>query len=327
MIPSRVPSRREHGDARRRPCPPSLKSLALAGRIAAATLTALFLIPAAASAQDSAAAADPPPDQPASATAATDNLSRWVDLQTANVLGRFRYVENSAHVVTARQLQDSLSLRARLKLDRGARLSVTGAAATGTSFTGSWNNTGIGTGDPVHALSVKQLYLGAVPWARGGGVVRRAGADPRRVDRDHQLRQRRLHGGRAGQPSPPEGLVLRRDIGDRRVSGRCGNAECVSPARSAGRDQLRSDSREQEGDVVADRVRRRDARFERLHRPRRGHCRSGRQQSFSTRSATSNMRAPERTPPSDMRSPPRRRSAAASRRDSGTRTSIRTTAG
>ena len=176
VIPSRVPSRREHGDARRRPCPPSLKSLALAGRIAAATLTALFLIPAAASAQDSAAAVDPPPDQPASATAAPDNLSRWVDLQTANVLGRFRYVENSAHVVTARQLQDSLSLRARLKLDRGARLSVTGAAATGTSFTGSWNNTGIGTGDPVHALSVKQLYFGAVPW--GGVEVSYGGLAP-----------------------------------------------------------------------------------------------------------------------------------------------------
>lgn len=130
-------------------------------RIAVAALTVL-LVAACASAQGPSAIATTA--QPAaSPPTPADALARWIDLQTANVLGRFRYIRNSDQVVTNQQLQDSVGLRARLKLDRAARVSVIVAAATGTSFTGSWNNTGIGTGDPVHAFSVKQLYLAVVP--------------------------------------------------------------------------------------------------------------------------------------------------------------------
>ena len=108
-------------------------------------------------------AADSATDQAPAPQAAPDRLARWADLQTINVLGRFRYVETSAHVVTSRQLQDGAALKARLKLDREARFSVTSVAATGPSGTSAWNNTGIGTGEPVHALAVKQLYLAVVP--------------------------------------------------------------------------------------------------------------------------------------------------------------------
>jgi len=161
VISSRVPSRQAHAGVLLRRSPPT--TLALVGRVAVTLLAALLLVGAPASAQDSAATADSAIDQPAGGSPPeADKLSRWVDFQTANVLGRFRYVETSEHVVTARQVQDSLALRARLKLDREARFSVTGAAATGTGFTASWNNTGIGTGDPVHAFAVKQLYLAAV---------------------------------------------------------------------------------------------------------------------------------------------------------------------
>jgi len=99
----------------------------------------------------------------APAAPAVHPFARWVEVHTINVLGRFRAIENSEHVVTTRQVQDSLALRGRLKLDRRARVSVTGAAATGTGFTSSWNNTGLGTGEPVHALSLKQLYVSALP--------------------------------------------------------------------------------------------------------------------------------------------------------------------
>ena len=93
----------------------------------------------------------------------SDGFTRWVDLQTVTALARFRYLETSQHVVTTRQVQDSVGLRARLKVDRRGRFSVTGAAGTGASFTSSWNNTGIGTGDAVHTMALKQLFLSAVP--------------------------------------------------------------------------------------------------------------------------------------------------------------------
>ena len=132
-------------------------------RVIFLTLVALFLAAGAGAQQDSSYSADAETAQPAAASAPAAGLARWVDLQTANVLGRFRYIETSEHVVTTQQMQDSLALRARLKLDAQARLSVTGVVATGSTFTSGFNNTGIGTGDPVHAVSVKQLYLTLVP--------------------------------------------------------------------------------------------------------------------------------------------------------------------
>ena len=75
----------------------------------------------------SQSATQPPAPPPA--------FSRWVDIDTASLQARYRYIETSEHVVTTRQVQDSLALRARLKLDAKGRFSVTGMAATGTTFT------------------------------------------------------------------------------------------------------------------------------------------------------------------------------------------------
>jgi hypothetical protein len=90
-------------------------------------------------------------------------FSRWVDIDTASLQARYRYLETSQHVVTTRQVQDHVSLKARLKLDAKGRYSVTGMAGTGPTLTAAWNDTGIGTGDLVHAFAVKQLFLAAAP--------------------------------------------------------------------------------------------------------------------------------------------------------------------
>jgi len=123
----------------------------------------VLLAAGSAHAQGPIAAAGSPTDRAGAPPPAAAGFTRWVDLQTVNALARFRYVANSDHLVTTRQVQDSLALRGRLKFDRQARVSLTGVAATGTGFTSSWNNTGLGTGDAVHALALKQLYLAVAP--------------------------------------------------------------------------------------------------------------------------------------------------------------------
>lgn len=90
-------------------------------------------------------------------------FDRWVELQTASFSGRYRYVETSGDVVSATQVQDSVALKARLKLDPKGRFSVNAGVATGSSFTGGWNNTGVGTGDTVNMWYLKQLFVAAVP--------------------------------------------------------------------------------------------------------------------------------------------------------------------
>ncbi len=88
---------------------------------------------------------------------------RWLEIQAASLAARFRYQESSANVVTARQVQYSGQVKARLSLDGGGRLSVTGLLQPGGSFTSSWNTTGIGTGDWVRTWSLKHLYITAAP--------------------------------------------------------------------------------------------------------------------------------------------------------------------
>jgi len=90
-------------------------------------------------------------------------LSRWLELQTATVTNRYRYLENSHDEVIGNQDQYQTILRGRFKLDRGGRYSVNAGVATGTVFTSSWNSTGWGTGDPVTNHYLKQLYFSAAP--------------------------------------------------------------------------------------------------------------------------------------------------------------------
>ena len=51
-------------------------------------------------------------------------------------------------------------LRARFKFDDGGRYYVHGNMTSGTSFVSSWNNTGIGTGDPVGTVRVRHFFGG-----------------------------------------------------------------------------------------------------------------------------------------------------------------------
>ncbi len=98
-------------------------------------------------------------------TGAKGSVERWFDLQAASFLARYRRVETAAGSVAANQLQDSVSLKARIKLDAAGRYSINGSVATGGAFTSGWNNTGWGTGDGSANLYVKQLFVAATPVA------------------------------------------------------------------------------------------------------------------------------------------------------------------
>ena len=90
-------------------------------------------------------------------------LCRWFELQTATISTRYRFVENSAGVTTNDQLQHSEVFKGRLKFDAEGRYSLNAGVATGNNFTGSWNNTGWGTGRGATNLYLKQLFLSAKP--------------------------------------------------------------------------------------------------------------------------------------------------------------------
>lgn len=142
----------------------------------AALLAALFLAaPAVVRAQGGATAgetgaqgAPQGPNTPVAAppASASRSIERWFELQTASLLGRYRYAEASTGAVVFNQVQDSVALKARFKLDAGGRLTINGAAGTGRTFSSGWNNTGLGTGDRTTTLFLRQLFVGAVP-ARG----------------------------------------------------------------------------------------------------------------------------------------------------------------
>jgi len=88
------------------------------------------------------------------------------DLETLTLYSRYRFVENNAEVVTASQIQMKESLRARVNIDEAGRFSIHLGAFSGSSFTSSWDTTGVGTGEWSPDAYLKQLYFSAVP-ARG----------------------------------------------------------------------------------------------------------------------------------------------------------------
>jgi len=90
-------------------------------------------------------------------------LARWVELQNATLNIRYRVADNSAGTVTTNQLQHRESLRARLKIDAPGRYALNFGAFSGSRFTSSWNNTGIGIGDWQDTLAVRALYFAAQP--------------------------------------------------------------------------------------------------------------------------------------------------------------------
>ncbi len=89
---------------------------------------------------------------------------RWFELQSATLYTRYRYVESSALVTTANQMQHKELFRGRLKLDKRGRLTLNAGISSGRQFIGSWNNTGWGTGDAQSNLALRQLFLAVAPW-------------------------------------------------------------------------------------------------------------------------------------------------------------------
>jgi hypothetical protein len=106
----------------------------------------------------------PPPDttKPA-ATAPPSPITRWLDLQQAQLALRFREVKTSTGATTSSQMQDSEGFRLRVKFDPKGLYGVTVGLWSGNSFTGGWNATGPGPGDAAHDFHVKQLFFDAQP--------------------------------------------------------------------------------------------------------------------------------------------------------------------
>ena len=103
--------------------------------------------------------APPPPPQPATP------LARWIEVQNATLNTRYRFVDTSAGTTTTNQLQHRESLRARLKFDRAARYTLNVGTFSGSRFTSSWNNSGVGLGDWQKTLALRALFFAAQPFA------------------------------------------------------------------------------------------------------------------------------------------------------------------
>jgi hypothetical protein len=90
-------------------------------------------------------------------------MARWVDVQNATLNTRYRFIDNSAGTITANQLQHRESLRARFKFDAPAKYALNVGVFSGSRFTSSWNNTGIGMGEWQAPLAVRVVYFAAQP--------------------------------------------------------------------------------------------------------------------------------------------------------------------
>jgi hypothetical protein len=88
---------------------------------------------------------------------------RWFDLQTGQVDARYRLIETSADVRTSNMLQHKQTIRAAFKFDPKGRYTLQIGLGSGSSFTGSWEATGVGTGEPTWAFAVRTLSVAAQP--------------------------------------------------------------------------------------------------------------------------------------------------------------------
>jgi hypothetical protein len=100
---------------------------------------------------------------PAAAAKPTVPVSRWYDVQAATLDARYRFIESSAGTTTSNSLQHKQTLKAGLKLDAKGRYAVQALVGTGTSFTGSWEMTGVGIGNRDWNPAVRHLYVAGKP--------------------------------------------------------------------------------------------------------------------------------------------------------------------
>jgi hypothetical protein len=136
----------------------------------------------------------PPPAQEVS----EGKLSRWFDFQIATLGVRYRFIDNSLGVVTSNQMQHAETFRGRFKFDRLGKYNITAHVASGNTFLGAWNNTGVGSGSALTNVYLKQLFFTAKPTERvevqygGIGVARGESTEITTYDSDAYLVGERL---------------------------------------------------------------------------------------------------------------------------------------
>jgi hypothetical protein len=96
-------------------------------------------------------------------SATSQKIKRWFELDALAVTTRYRLIRTRNDVTTNNQQQYQLNARARFKFDSKGRYAVHAGLFSGSSINSGWNNTGIGTGDGVTNLYLKQLYFSAKP--------------------------------------------------------------------------------------------------------------------------------------------------------------------
>lgn len=92
-------------------------------------------------------------------------IRRWVDVETLQITGRYRWTQATDGTVTTSAVQTQPQIRARFPIDAGGRYTVNLGAFGGSSFISGWNNTGAGLGNYAGAFAIKQLFLAAAPGA------------------------------------------------------------------------------------------------------------------------------------------------------------------
>ena len=99
----------------------------------------------------------------APAQTTTQRVHRWVDWHSGSIDARYRFIENSGGKTTTDQIQHRQTLKIGFRIDEGGRYSLQSFVGTGSSFTGSWDPLGPGTGDPTWDPNVRQLFFAARP--------------------------------------------------------------------------------------------------------------------------------------------------------------------
>lgn len=107
--------------------------------------------------------AQTPTPSPSPKTIFGADFKRWVDIDTFNLVTRYRYIRLNNTATLADQLQWQFALRTKLKFDKSGRYGVNAGIFTGTNFISNWNNLGPGTGKPVTNVYVKQLFFDVKP--------------------------------------------------------------------------------------------------------------------------------------------------------------------
>ena len=129
--------------------------------------------------------------------AQTANNEPWLDLQSVSIGMRYRMMENDLGAHAQNWSDHHQGLKLRLKLDRGARYSLSAVALNGSSFTAGWNLRGLG-GRSSNRLFLKQLYVTAKPrdgveFQYGGlPIVRGESSEITSYDNDGYLMGQRL---------------------------------------------------------------------------------------------------------------------------------------